>query len=246
MNDVVMKLKPVFCIFTYGEDAFLLGQSIRALQLLTPKHRIFVFDDAANPLPYPPDGVQYIQTHFERKGNLNGPECVEGELLCMYEAAMKVEANVVIKMDSDIILNNLKWLTDGDYLNEQIGFKLRSEQEFCSGACYSLPTSALLKMTRKLAETHIAPLEGESIAMSRLARSVGLFVRLWDCSEKKDSELWRASSINSSALHNGRIHSKEFLLMRNLDVIYCTLISPIRNKKADAALMKAYLDSKYN
>lgn len=241
-----MNIKPVFCIFTYGGDSFLLGQCIRALHLLTTKQRIFVFDDAATPLPFAPAEVQYVQTHFDRKGNLNGPECVEGELLCMYEAAMKVKANVVIKLDSDIILNNLKWLTDGDWKNEQIGFKLRSEQTFCSGACYSLPVSALLKMARRLAETHIAPLEGESIAISKLARSVGLSVRLWDCSAKSEDKLWRASSIYADALQNGKIRSKEFLLMRNLDVIYCTLISPIRNKKADAALMKLYLDNKYN
>ena len=237
-------LKFCFVIFTYGDDAYLLGQSIRALSKITPKRRIFVYDDAANPLPFAPHGVNYEQTYFNRNGNLNGPECVEGELFCMYEAATKAKADVVIKLDSDIILNNLKWLTDGHPLSEQIGFKLRSNQSFCSGACYSLPANAIIKMLRTLAETQIGQSEGESIAMSRLARSVGLSVRLWDCSEKKDMELWRASSINASSVKAGRISARALMLMNNLDVIYCTLIAPVRNKKADLMLMKNYLDNK--
>jgi hypothetical protein len=237
-------LKYCFVIFTYGDDAHLLGQTLRALKAITPMRRVFVFDDAANPLPYPPHGVHYSQTHFKRNGNLNGTECAEGELFCMYEAAMKVKADVVIKLDSDIILNNMKWLTDGNPLEEQIGFKLRAEQNFCSGACYSLPTEALVKMLRILAKTPRNDFKGESIIMSYLARSAGYYVRLWDCSEKVDSELWRASSINASAVRDGQINSRELLLMKNLDVVYCTLISEQRDKNADLMLMKAYLDSK--
>ena len=120
-------LKFCFVIFTYGDDAYLLGQSIRALSKITPKRRIFVYDDAANPLPFAPHGVNYKQTYFNRKGNLNGPECVEGELFCMYEAATKAKADVVIKLDSDIILNNLKWLTDGHPFSEQPAARIQQE-----------------------------------------------------------------------------------------------------------------------
>ena len=240
------KLQPTFCfcIFTYGEDAYMLWQCIRAIRKIGgTRNNIFVFDDAANPLPYPPPNVKYKQTYFDRKGNLNGKECTQGMLFSMLEAAKESKADVVIKVDSDTILNNLTWLLNNDFMNSHCGFKLKEDQHHISGQVYSLPSWCLFKMLQEIYKLPQSDLRGESILISHLSKRVGLEHVGYECNSK-NHELWRCASISSSEIQeNGTVKPHGLLLMSCLDVVLCDLIeTDKRDKKKNALLMKAFLD----
>lgn len=238
-------LKFCFVYFSYRYDAYLLGQSIRALRMLprrlANKSNIFVFDDAQNALPYAPNASRYNLTHFKRNGNLNGTECVDGMLFCMLEAARLSGADVIIKIDSDIILNNLNWIKDFNPLQSHIGFQIQG-QSHVSGCCYSLPSSALVPMLKSLRNESKSPNIPESILMTNLSQKVGLDKVLHVC-DSSNPDLWKASSIERKEIENG-LTSHGYGLMKNLDVMMCEVIGGHGNKEINFRLMKEYLDRK--
>lgn len=232
-----------FVIFTYGEDAWMVGQCIRALRKLGANRKnIFIYDDAAHPLPYPPKNVQYSQTHFNRHGNLNGRECVEGELFCMMEAAKKSDAHVIVKVDSDVIINSLAWIENLDFMGSHIGFHIGEGKRHLSGCAYSLPSWSILPMLKKLHSTPLSDSIGESIAISHLAKSIGLSQEAYECNSS-NPDLWRASSIDGREMSNGELSPHAYHLMKNLDVVLCDLIAPQRDKARNFQLMKTFLDN---
>lgn len=235
-------VKFAFCIFTYGEDCYMLGQCIRALRKLgATRSNIFVFDDAKQPLPYPPPNTQYKQTVFDRKGNLNGYDCTDGELLCMLEASKQCKADVVVKVDSDVIINSLEWVLNNDFMNSHCGFII-GEASHISGCTYSLPTWAIVPMLRKLKTLPNNTVTGESIIVTELASKVGLEKVGYLCNSK-NSDMWLASSITDDSLKpDGTITSHSLGVMNNLQVVLCDLIATRRNKYRNYLLMKHYLD----
>lgn len=231
-----------FCVFTYGDDAYMLGQCIRALRKLgATRKNIFVFDDGNDPLPYPPPNVQYQQTSFDRKGNLNGAECVNGELWCMYEASKRSNAHVVVKVDSDIILNSLDWILERDFMSSHVGFHIGEGKGHISGCCYSLPSWSLIPMLRALKKQPCSDTLGESLAITQLAYSIGLSHEAYECNSK-NPDLWRASSIDAREIQNNTVSQHALHLMSNLDVVLCDLIAPQRDKRKNWLLMKSYND----
>lgn len=133
-----MKIGIVY--FTYGGDAEFLGLSLAGLEMLRKQTgdevEVFVFDDAAAPLAVVPEGVVYEQTSFAREGNLNGVACVDG-MLEAYAKAFERGADWVIKIDSDVVLNDVDWLR-GYELQAVAEVGCRHVNDFCSGACYAL------------------------------------------------------------------------------------------------------------
>lgn len=238
-------LKFCFVYFSYRYDAYLLGQSLRALRMLPKrlanKSNIFVYDDAQNALPYAPNACRYNLTHFNRNGNLNGTECVDGMLFCMLEAARLSGADVVIKIDSDIILNNLNWVKDFNPLQSHIGFQIQ-RQSHVSGCCYSLPSSALVRMLKALKNEPFSKDIPESILMTILSQKVGLDKVLHICNSTND-DLWRASSIEKKEIENG-LSNHAYGLMKNLDVAMCDVIGGGGDKNLNYKLMREYLDRK--
>lgn len=237
------KVKIAFCIFTYGDDAWMVGQCVRALRKLgANRSNVFIFDDAYEPLPYPIPNTQYRQTTFKRNGNLNGNESVDGQLLSMLEASKESNAHLVIKVDSDTIINNLDWVLNEDFMNSHIGFKICNKSHLCGGA-YSLPTWALIPMLRRLSHYPYEPDKGESIFMTELAKEVGLSQIGYDCSTIKQGEIWRCSSLlDKSLTKDGKLESHAYGVMKNLDVVLCDLIADKRDKQRNYLLMKNYLD----
>lgn len=222
----------------------MLGQCIRALRKLgANRNNIFVFDDEKHPLPYQPPNTQYTLTTFNRRGNLNGTECVNGELWCMYEAAKISQAHVVVKVDSDVIVNSLDWILEKDFMCSHIGFHIGENKRHISGCCYSLPTWSIIPMIRALKNYPPNTDLGESFIIGHLADTVGLSHEPYECSTK-NTELWRASSILDSQLSNeGEITPHSLHLMKNLDVVLCDLITTVRDKHRNYLLMKSYLDA---
>lgn len=234
-------VKFVFCIFSYGEDAYMLGQCVRALRRLgATRSNTYIFDDANNPLPYPIPNTQYRQTTFNRNGNLNGTECVDGELLCMYEASKETNAHVVVKVDSDVIINSLEWVTNNDFMNSHCGFRVCGKSHN-NGACYSLPSWSLVPMLRLLKTIPKNNFIGESLVITDLAKMAGLDQVGYDC--HTTTKIWKAASIANSSLNDqGTIEPRTLLLMHTLDVVLCDLIATTRNKYRNYLLMKGYND----
>ena len=94
----------VYCLFSYALDHACLDQAIRSIRLSDPRGKIAVFDDGAKPLPKPPASDFYEKTWFARRGNLNGRECIIGELLCFAKAARLSGASHVAKVDCDTVV----------------------------------------------------------------------------------------------------------------------------------------------
>lgn len=241
-----MKKNPIkfcFVVFTHGEDGWMLGQCIRALRRLgATRKNIYIYDDALDPLPYAPKNCHYSQTSFKRCGNLNGRECVEGELFCMMEAAKKSGAHVIVKVDSDVIINSLEWIENLDFMGSHIGFHIGEGKTHISGCTYSLPSWSILPMMRQMKTMGLSASIPESIAITRLAQAVGLNHEAYECNST-NPDLWRASSIDAREMSNGELSSHGYHLMKNLDVVLCDLIAPKRDKWKNFQMMKTFLDA---
>lgn len=139
--------------FTYERDAELLGMSLQALPQLRSREgdevSVFVFDDANAPLAVVPEGVVYEQTSFDRKGNLNGLECIDG-MLALYESVFeRTGAEWIVKLDCDTYLNDLDWLRGMDAATvAQAG--CRHVNDFCSGACYAVSRAGVAAVRERL------------------------------------------------------------------------------------------------
>ena len=112
--------KIAVCYFSYYKDIDFLNNSLKVLQSTIERHkdehevRVYVFDDGrcekkikkkelfGNPT--------LITTHFDRKGNLNGYECIEGMFNEYRKILEKFDYDYLIKLDSDCVLNSLDYI----------------------------------------------------------------------------------------------------------------------------------------
>lgn len=170
------------CIFTFGGDAVALGQCIRGLKRLRERCErvggelsIYVYDDGEHPLPYAPAGVEYEKTWFERGGNLNGVACVQGELLCMLKAAKASEAEVVVKLDSDTVVQDLGWMWEefarSEYV-DHVGVVLNGEMDWASGVCYGIRGSSIERMLRKSCSMKLRADVPEDVGMTQIVEAI--------------------------------------------------------------------------
>ena len=93
-----------YCFFTFRGDAESLLQSIRSIRACHPTAKIAVFDDGHHPLPKQPPCDFYERTWFQRGGNLNGRECIMGELLAFQKTARLFGAQWIAKIDCDTVV----------------------------------------------------------------------------------------------------------------------------------------------
>ena len=236
-----------YCIFTYKEDAPMVEQCIRGLKLLGAREQnIFVFDDGRNPIQIPLRGCTYRRTHFKRNGNLNGQECTQGELKCMEQAKTLSNADIIIKIDSDIILNSLDWVqTTYNPMVRHIGFHIGEDKHHISGCCYSLPAHKIKDMLGKLEGLNYGESLGESIIMSDISLRIDLIPQAYECSSKNKAP-WRAASIYQIMLDNDEQLKEEYMeLFMKKDVVLCDLMgADKRDKNKNARIMKNFLDNR--
>jgi hypothetical protein len=100
-------------VFCYRGEEELLPMTLKRAKEAIPNVHIHLFDDGQDPLrektvKWLVDtlGCTYERTFFDRKVNLNGKECIVGELECMLKS-MEADNNTdgyVIKMDPDTII----------------------------------------------------------------------------------------------------------------------------------------------
>lgn len=134
-------MKVALCFFCYKNDAELLDCALRAVPRLRAAGDevvVYLADDAAAPLESLPgwqvEGVEYMRTGFERRGNLNGAECVRG-MVEVYAGIMREGGyDWVIKADCDTVVNGLDWLRgcDADFVGTV------HVNGHVSGSCYAI------------------------------------------------------------------------------------------------------------
>lgn len=97
-----------YAIFCYREDYKCLELCIGQIRRADPDCRIFLFDDGSAPLHrgHIPKGkdVFYKKTYFQRRGNLNGLECVRGMLSCMQDIP---GTDPIVKVDADTLIMSI-------------------------------------------------------------------------------------------------------------------------------------------
>ena len=111
--------KIAICYFSYHADIDFLNESLVALQKTIKNHpeheiRVYIFDDARCEKSIKKSTLigspTLISTKFNRNGNLNGFECING----MFNEYAKISKNFnydyLIKLDSDCILNSLDYI----------------------------------------------------------------------------------------------------------------------------------------
>ena len=106
-------MKVAIAFFSYSGDELLLRQALRAiphLRAFGDSIDVFIVDDAAAPLSIIPDGVHYIPTTFNRRGNLNGVECICGMAQSYAKILQYGAYDWLIKKDCDTYINDLHWL----------------------------------------------------------------------------------------------------------------------------------------
>lgn len=140
-------MKLALCYFTFSKDAPLLTQSLRSvarLRNLRPdvESDVYIFDDGASPMDAPPDGVVYTQTHWNRRGNLNGVENLYAMLATYQAVAAKADYDFILKVDCDTYINDWAWLDDVD-LEQTVNVGMFNTQYFAHGCLYAFTQAGL-------------------------------------------------------------------------------------------------------
>lgn len=128
--------KIAVCYFSYWKDIDFLNNSLKVLHKTIDKFkdkhevRVYVFDDGrcqkhlkkkelfGNPT--------LIKTSFDRKGNLNGYDCIEGMFKEYKKIMDKFDCDYIIKLDSDCVMNSFDYITAAE--NEMNKLKIPKAQ----------------------------------------------------------------------------------------------------------------------
>ena len=131
------KKKIAVCYFSYWKDIDFLNESLKVLEATIARHpeyevRVYVFDDARDVKRLKKKQLHgsptLIKTTFDRKGNLNGFECIDGMFKEYKKIAKSFDYDYLIKIDSDCVINSFdyiysteKYLKDNDIPLELLG-----------------------------------------------------------------------------------------------------------------------------
>lgn len=153
------------CIFTYAGDSLPIRECVRSVIAsgLFP----VICDDAANPLPRPTVamledyGAEYIQTTFQRRGNLNGTDTAAGIARTLHDACGRYGSPSAIKLDSDTIL-----IDPTPFLSGNVGvYSTVQNRRAAFGCVYSLAAETALCVAKELEFGHFDPTAPEDLAI---------------------------------------------------------------------------------
>lgn len=127
-----------YAIYCYKEDYKCLELCVGQIRQADPDCRIYLFDDGAAPLlkKHIPKGkdIIYKKTYFQRRGNLNGLECVRGMLSCMQDIP---GSDPVIKIDADTLLMSIAEIKKSLFERRMLAGGYQCSVPFAwSGVCY--------------------------------------------------------------------------------------------------------------
>ena len=113
-----------YIIFTYKKDECPVQVCVDRIRQLDDDAKIIIIDDAKNCLRRIPKNIDfYEKSTFERNRNLNGMECVRGELKSFIKYGRKYNSEGIVKVDSDAFLNSVDIIRDNIDLFDFIGFE---------------------------------------------------------------------------------------------------------------------------
>lgn len=107
-------MKILFLWFTYNQDEITILHSIDSVRLVVPNANILVADDGFNSCPVQfrerckQFNIDYIQTDWQRNGNLIGPDHLIGYTKLLASYADKYD--IICKIDCDTVLFNIDWI----------------------------------------------------------------------------------------------------------------------------------------
>lgn len=111
--------KIAICYFSYYKDKDFLNNSLKVLEKTIKNNtqhevRTYVFDDGRCEKSLKRKELHgsptLIKTNFDRKGNLNGYECIEGMFSEYKKIQDKFDYDYLIKLDSDCCLNSFDYI----------------------------------------------------------------------------------------------------------------------------------------
>ena len=159
-----MKTKNIgIVIFSYYKDEDFLTLCLKGLLHTIAKSpmfnvRVFVIDDKNMekkikiknlPIKEYNGNLEVLYTDWDRKGNLNGFDCMYGMISTYYTLSEKYNLDYVLKFDSDCFLNTLDYIIDTENalknMNIPVDSLLQTGSSFCNICCQGCAQT----MTRK-------------------------------------------------------------------------------------------------
>lgn len=106
-----MNKKIVIVSFICSRDYCLLPFFYGAVRRLNKELPVvFVYDGKEEPPTFRGHNITCVASTFERRGNLNGAECIGGMNEFYYKLITQYEIDIVIKADIDCFITGLSWL----------------------------------------------------------------------------------------------------------------------------------------
>lgn len=173
-----------FVWFTYWDDSGVLMRSVQSVLDMYPKANIVICDDVSTGRTLHPAVVNILQkmgailvpTAWPRNGNLRGWKCAKEVAVALKWAQEITGADVVVKIDSDVILIDSQWIDDFATSKKAIvaGMQSRCKRAFC-GATYALKREGLDVLVESFEKDMESPYDTEEDfeMASRLYRHCG-------------------------------------------------------------------------
>lgn len=146
------KKKIAVCYFSYWKDIEFLNSSLKVLEATIARHpefevKVYVFDDARCEKRLKKKEIHgsptLISTTFDRRGNLNGFECIDGMFKEYKKIMEKFDFDYLIKLDSDCLINSFdyihateQYLKKGNVPLEQLGQFGTYFAQLCCCGCW--------------------------------------------------------------------------------------------------------------
>ncbi len=128
---------------SFGPDSRCLEQSVLSVQAVAPGARIVVASDEADPVSDAVrralEGVEWFDTTWDRNGNGNGLEHLQRQLQFFRHVS---PAGPVVKIDSDVVLQDARWLAKEDWTALRAVATTQPAWWF-QGGCYGLSPEAV-------------------------------------------------------------------------------------------------------
>lgn len=111
--------KIAVCYFSYHKDKDFLNESLKVLEHTIQTHpqhevRVYVFDDGRCEKSLKKKELYgsptLIKTTFDRQGNLNGYDCIDGMFKEYKKISQKFDFDYLVKLDSDCCLNSFEYI----------------------------------------------------------------------------------------------------------------------------------------
>lgn len=161
-------------IFSYSGDATEAVACVRCARMSVPYAGVTVVDDASNPVhediaaALRSLSADYVQSTWERNGNLRGPDCIRGMLSEMCREAE--DDDILVKIDCDTALLDDDWLR---WMDAHPACPMYASGDFVSGAwriygcLYALRGWMARRLYREMEWTLLDDLAPEDVTIGR-------------------------------------------------------------------------------